>query len=318
MGVVRSGVAARRPRRVRVLTGDGVSLSCSDYGDRSACRTVVFLHGWCLSEMEWAHHIAFVKSRHGDAVRLISYDHRGHGRSQSAPTATYRVDQLADDLAYVLDELKATGPLTLVGHSLGGMVALEYLGRNPKPVDPDGLVLVGTAAGRLTERGLGRLLATPGLGGLCRLAERSPDQVIRMLGTPVCAALARLRVRGPAQQVALAEVITSALSTTTVGTAVGFVGGLRDFDAGTALASISARTVVISGSADVLTPAEHSVELAEAIPGAVHVCVPGAGHMLPQQAPQVVSQAIECVISAGPALMTMSSSITSGGKGIGA
>lgn len=311
---VRSGGAARRPRRVRVLADDGVRLSCSDYGDRSACHTVVFLHGLCLSRVSWARHVAYLTRRHGGAVRVISYDHRGHGRSQSAPTATYRVDRLADDLACVLDELKVTGPLTLVGHSLGTMVALEYLRRNARPVDPAGLVLVAGAAGRLTERGLGRLLATPGLGGLCRIVEHSPDQALRVLGAPVCAALGRWRVRGSAQRAALAEVTASALATTPAATAVGFLRGLRDFDATSVLGSIRARTVVISGSADVLTPPEHSVELAGAIPGAVHVCVCGAGHMLPQQAPHVVAQAIERTISAEPDLL--GSSIAFGGKGI--
>lgn len=295
-----AAVTACRPQRVRVLAGDGVRLSCSDYGGPRACHTVVFLHGWCLSEVEWAHHIETLKRRHGDAVRPISYDQRGHGRSQSAPTATYRVDQLADDLAYVLDELKVTGPLTLVGHSLGAMVALEYLRRHPKP---DGLVLVAGAAGRLTERGMGRLLATPGLGGLCRLAERAPGRAVRILGAPMCAALGRWRAAGSAPHTALSDVIASALATTPVATAAGFVRGLRDFDATSVLESIRSRTVVvISGSADVLTPPEHSVELANAIRGATHVCVPGAGHMLPQQAPHVVSQAIERAISAGPAL----------------
>jgi pimeloyl-ACP methyl ester carboxylesterase len=78
---------------------------------------------------------------------------------------SYRIDQLADDLAQVLIALDVTGPLTLVGHSMGAMTALAYLGRPAaeRPVEPHGLVLVATAAGKLAERGLGRLLATPPL-----------------------------------------------------------------------------------------------------------------------------------------------------------
>ena len=81
----------------------------------------------------------------------------------TAPTSTYVVEQLAADLADVLAALDVTGPLTLVGHSMGGMVALAYLGRPPadRPVEPHGVVLVATAAGRLAERGVARLLATP-------------------------------------------------------------------------------------------------------------------------------------------------------------
>ena len=47
---------------------------------------------------------------------------------------------------------------------------------------------------------------------------------------------------------------------------------------------------------DVLTPPAHGRELAEGILGAVHVCIPGAGHMLAQQAPHVVASAIDHVL----------------------
>ncbi len=51
----------------------------------------------------------------GRPVRIISYDHRGHGKSDVAAKRTYIVDQLADDLADVLEALDVSGPLTLVG-----------------------------------------------------------------------------------------------------------------------------------------------------------------------------------------------------------
>ena len=96
-------------------------------------------------------------------MRVISYDHRGHGTSARAPINTYRIDQLADDLAQVLTALEVTTPLTLVGHSMGAMTVLAYLGRPAaeRPVEPQGLVLVATAAGKLAERGLGGYWRSP-------------------------------------------------------------------------------------------------------------------------------------------------------------
>src|SRR5262249_27671395 len=106
---------------------------------------------------------------------------------------TYRPDQLADDLGHVLAALEIGGSVSFIGHSLGGMVALAYLARQRRhrPVDPDGLVLVATAAGRLAERGLGRLLATPGIVGLSRVLEHAPQPALRALSAPACAALCR-------------------------------------------------------------------------------------------------------------------------------
>jgi pimeloyl-ACP methyl ester carboxylesterase len=75
---------------------------------------------------------------------------------------TYRIDRLAADLDEVLTALNVTAPLTLVGHSMGAMAALAYLSRpaSERSVDPHGLVLVAAAAGKLAQRGLGRLLGT--------------------------------------------------------------------------------------------------------------------------------------------------------------
>jgi pimeloyl-ACP methyl ester carboxylesterase len=300
----------RRPRYLAVRTSDGIRLGCTEYGERTACRTIVFLHGLCLSQVSWTPHIAYMLRRHSGAVRVISYDHRGHGHSQHAPVGTYSIEQLNEDLAHVVAQLDINGSVTFVGHSLGAMVALGYLGRpaRERPVDPDGLVLVATAAGRLVEHGLGRLLATPGIGALCRLVEHAPEQALRALTTPVCGAIGKCWGCGHTQRATLAAVASAALMTTPASTAVGFLPALRTFDAYPTLGSIRARTVVVSGSADLLTPPVHARALAAAIPGAVHVCVPGAGHMLAQQAPHVVASAIDraiapqrCAISAARA-----------------
>lgn len=295
----RPGAHARSRERHHVITAaDGVELACRDYGDPTARRTVVFLHGLCLSQQSWAHHIAYVQRRYGAAVRVISYDHRGHGQSHPAPVSTYRPEQLADDLAHVTAALEIAGSTTFVGHSLGGMVALAYLARQrrQRPVDPDGLVLVATAARGLAERGLGCLLATPGIVGVSRVLEHAPQPALRAVSAPICAALCRCMGYGQTHRATLVAMTAAALLTTPTSTAVGFLPALRDFNVYPTLATIRARTVVISGTDDLVTPPVHSRELAEQIPGAVHVYVPGAGHMLAQQAPHVIASAIVDVL----------------------
>jgi pimeloyl-ACP methyl ester carboxylesterase len=298
--VARPAIAAhRRVCHGFITAGDGVRLDYTDYGDPTARSTVVFLHGLCLSRASWIRQISYLAHRYSGAVRVVSYDHRGHGQSQSAPVSTYRPEQLADDLAHVITQLEITGSVILVGHSLGAMVALSYLARqsHDRPVDPEGLVLVATAAGRLAERGLGRLLAIPGIDGLSRLLEHAPQQALRTLSGPACTTLGRCWGYSSAQRAALAAVASAALMTTPTATVIGFLPALRDFNTHLSLQAIRARTVVISGSADPITPPVHSRELAAQIPDAVHVCVPGAGHMLAQQAPHVVASAIDHVIA---------------------
>ena len=298
-GRVRSRHRSGRPcaRQLLVRTGDGVSLAVGDTGPPMAEHTVVFLHGLCLNQGSWERQIGYLVGRYGRSVRVISYDHRGHGRSAAAPMSTYRIEQLADDLARVLTVLNVTGPVTLVGHSMGGMTALAYLGRPAaeRPVEVAGLVLIATAAGKLAERGFARLLATPAPAALVGLVEHTPAYALHALAGPVCATLSRWRGQG--RSATVAATLVAALTTTPVATAVGFLPGLRAYNHYATLGSIRARTVVISGGADALTPPSHAADLAAGICGATHVHVDYAGHMLPQQAPHVINDAIRQTIA---------------------
>ncbi|OBK48159.1 alpha/beta fold hydrolase [Mycobacterium sp. 1081908.1] len=285
-----------------VIASDGVRLAVRDYGAAGARNhTVVLLHGLCLTQSSWALQVRHLVRRWGDSVRIITYDHRGHGRSTGADMHTYRIDRLAADLADVLRVLRVSGPLTLAGHSMGGMTALAYLGgpAADRPVEPQGLVLVATAAGRLAERGLGRLLATRATGALFDLVHHMPrratDQAINGLVRPVCEGL--IRYSGVERNGA-AAVTQSAIRTISLTTAAGFLPSLKRYDQYDALSAIAANTVVISGGADRTTPADHARDLAAAIPGATHLHRPTAGHMLLEEDAECVSEAIEGVMSA--------------------
>jgi pimeloyl-ACP methyl ester carboxylesterase len=286
-----------------IITSDGVRLAVRDYGSAGARdHTVVLLHGLCLTQSSWALQVRHLVRRWGDSVRIITYDHRGHGRSTGGGMHTYQIDRLAADLAEVLSVLRVTGPLTLAGHSMGGMTALAYLGRRAadRPVEPQGLVLVATAAGRLVERGLGRLLATRATGMLFDLVSRMPplatDQAINGVVRPVCEGLIRYSGAGRS---GAAAVTASAIHTISLTTVAGFLPSLKQYDQYHALASIAANTIVISGGADMTTPVEHARDMVAAIPGATHLHRPTAGHMLLEADSHCVSDAIDRVMGTG-------------------
>jgi len=287
-----------------VTTSDGVSLSVREYGSRDPAHTIVLLHGFCLTKDTWTIPIDHLLHRYGDSIRIISYDHRGHGDSAAAPMHTYRIDRLAADLADLLAALGVAGPLTLAGHSMGGMAALAYLGRpaGQQPVQPHGLILVASAAGKLAERGLGRFLANPATDIFYELAQHAPraaaEHAFRVLARPVCEVLVRYGGYGAASRDARVAASAATINATPVATKAGFLRALRHHDQYRTLSSITATTVVISGGADRLTPPAHAHDLAGGIPGAVLVHQPAAGHMLLNEAPRVISNAIISVIGA--------------------
>lgn len=276
------------PQTRLVSTTDGVQLVVTDQQpDGPVDHTVILLHGLCLTRRSWYRPGRRLRR---PGIRLIHYDHRGHGRSQSAPPCTYNPDQLAQDLAEVLTALQVSGPVTFAGHSMGGMAALSYMTRPAaqQPVKPCGLVLIGTAAGGLAEHGVGRLLAVPGLEPLIDLLDHVPHAISeRMIG-----ALARPLCDIVTHDKTLSAGLTDALHNTPACTALAFLRSLKTYDQREVLASISADTTVISGGADTLTPPTHAYEMASAIPGATHLHLPDAGHMLLHEAATIVSDAI--------------------------
>lgn len=293
------GVIVRRT----VLTSDGVELAVRDFHSRAATdHTVVLVHGFCLSQTSWNLQIRQLRRWCGERVRVISYDHRGHGLSGGARVATYRIDQLAMDLRNVLETLGVGGPVTLAGHSMGAMTLLAYLGlpAAERVVNPDGLVLVAGAAGQLCERGVGRLLAAPALGLLAEVLERAPhraaERAVRAIMLPVCEALSRVRGCPTTERHTLVSTVTDAVGRTPLTTAAGFLSSLKCFDAYATLPSITARTAVISGGLDVVTPPAHARDLVAGISGARGVTVATAGHMLLHEAANVVSETIASVI----------------------
>lgn len=293
--------AARSVQQI-ILTRDGVSLAVHDSGPADAEHTVVLLHGLCQGAGSWQVIAEKLRDLLGEWVRIIRYDHRGHGDSGCAPTRTYHVNQLADDLTDVLVALRVTGTLTVAGHSLGGMAAMTYCARSAdqQPVRPHGLVLVATAAGKLCERGLGRLLATPAPDFLATLVAHTPayaaEHALRALARPVCELISLCRGCPRTERRVLCAMCSAALATTTLSTATGFLPHLRRFDQSSVLGNIRAVTTILSGEADTVTPAVHADEMARAIPSARHRQFHGAGHMLLHERPMQIAEEIAAIV----------------------
>jgi acylglycerol lipase len=132
----------------------------------------------------------------GRGCVVHAYDHRGHGRSQGPRCHVDRFDQFLDDLGLVLDAVRSEHPelpITLVGHSMGGLVTLAFLAtRKPRissAVTSGAALSIGSvspvrvALARAARRVLPRLAIGSGIDpqGL----SRDPDVVRRYLADPL-------------------------------------------------------------------------------------------------------------------------------------
>ena len=108
------------------------------YTLKGAGPTTVLIHGWACNRRFWKEQIPALARSH----RVLALDLRGHGDSE-VPDHGYTLSQLAEDVHTLIGDI-GLGPVTVVGHSMGGMVAQEMALSYPD--DLSALVLVATTA----------------------------------------------------------------------------------------------------------------------------------------------------------------------------
>lgn len=104
----------------RLRRPDGTTIQVELFGPADAPQ-LILTHGWGNDSDSFY----YVKRQLSDRFRLICWDLPGHGRSTRAQNNDYSTERLAQDLRAVVD-MAAPGPVTLVGHSLGGMTVLTF------------------------------------------------------------------------------------------------------------------------------------------------------------------------------------------------
>ena len=122
----------------RTLPVNGVDLAWSEHG--TGGTTLVLCHGFTGSSYDFALEVDALATRR----RVVTLDQRGHGHSTKTGTlAGYTIQQLASDLAGFLDAVGG-GPVDLLGHSMGGRVAVTLVLERPELVRS--LILMDTSA----------------------------------------------------------------------------------------------------------------------------------------------------------------------------
>jgi pimeloyl-ACP methyl ester carboxylesterase len=276
-------------------THDGLELAVCARGPQEAPVTVVLAHCWTADMDDWHYQVRDLLEEFGNDVRILTWDHRGHGESGTAPLDGCTIENLGRDMASVIDAYAGSGRLVIAGHSIGGMATMALAEQRPDILGrTDGVLLVATSSGDLDSVTLGlpeagrwvkaqipRLLAARARLLSRRVRRRSPwieSQVVHrfLFGDPM-----RLRDCG---------LVIDQLINCPPATMEGFYRDFMTHDRAVSLAAFDGiPTRVLVGDRDVLTPVPHARTIATSIAGARLLIAPGAGHMLPLERDRLVS-----------------------------
>ncbi|MFF6875547.1 alpha/beta fold hydrolase [Streptomyces sp. NPDC012474] len=263
--------------------------------------TVVFSHGYCLSQDSWHFQRAALRG----VVRTVHWDQRSHGRSgrgvaQTRDDEPVTIEQLGRDLKAVIDAAAPEGPLVLVGHSMGGMTVMALADQYPELIRERvvGVAFVGTSSGRLGEVNYGLPVAgvnavrrvLPGvlkaLGQRAELVEKGR----RATADLFAGVIKRYSFASRDVDPAVARFAERMIESTPIDVVAEYYPAFNDHDKTEALVHFADLPVlVLAGVQDLVTPSEHSEAIADLLPDAELVLVPDAGHLVMLEHPEVVT-----------------------------
>ena len=213
--------------------------------------------------------------------RTLALDPPGHGRSKGLERG-FTMDECAEAALQVLDALNVHMPVVVLGTSWGGMIAPRIALRAPDRVR--GMVLFNTTAESATpfDRAKNTLLTWMlAIGALDKLVDRMNVSLIFSPET---------RRRKPELGAELSRNFRSWNRRGVINTVRAV---LVDRDSTLdALRNVKAPALVVSGKEDTILPSPHSRRIAEQLPKARHVEVPGAAHLVPLEAPEPANKLI--------------------------
>jgi pimeloyl-ACP methyl ester carboxylesterase len=253
--------------------------------DEGAGPVVLLVHGQPGTGGDWAQ-LATVLS---DGLRVVAPDRLGWG-GETRPAAG--LAQNADDLAARLDSLGIAGPVTAVGHSLGGAIVLWLTLRHPEKVGA--LVLVSSVGVSSAVSGVDRLLALPMVGdGIFRAGVATFRRALKATAK-VSGRAAELRLARELRDLPTVRAVLGDGVEPMVGRArESFLVEQRALVSETAslerlLGRVGVPTAVVHGASDRVVRLSAARILAARIPGAELVVLEG-GHLLPFDRPEKVA-----------------------------
>jgi pimeloyl-ACP methyl ester carboxylesterase len=254
----------------RLDSHDHGSIYVVETGEATA-PPIVLSHGVTLSVRTWFHQLELLPS---DGFRAIAYDHRGHGDSVLGD-AGHSLDALAEDVRTVLLALDLHDAI-LVGHSMGGVAVQSFVLQYPELARQRvrGIVLVST----LAKSPFGSR-STQMKARIERVFNRVPDSTVLWERKNLGFLAARIGFgKDPhPSHVELVRRMMHACASDTRRDAPRVLVGLDLTDK---LPTVELPTLVVGGTADVLTPPAYAEQLARLIPDSRLALLEDGGHML--------------------------------------
>ncbi len=251
------------------------------YSDTGVGLPVVLLHGFPFNSSIWHEQIRSLTGLY----RVITPDLRGFGKS-IAPAGVYEMDVLAADILALLDSL-GIQQCVLMGHSMGGYVALAAYKMFPDRIQALGLI--ASQAGADSEEARQNRLNT--VENVLKAGDKGARVVVDSM-------LPKMFAKDSTPEPEIVEEVTKIMLGTDVSGIVGALKGMAARpDSTPILPDMKIPVLLLSGDKDQLIPATKSETMASVIPNPTHIVVEDAGHLLMMEQPGATTEALKTFLA---------------------
>ena len=240
----------------------------TNYETKGSSKVVLFLHGWAdnLSTFQ------VLQDELSDEYQTVSVDLPGFGESQT-PSKAWTLDDYVNFINHFLEKTK-TQPAAIVGHSLGGTIAIR--GVATKSLTPKKIVLLA-AAGIRTNLGLRKTIF--------KLIAKTGKLLTKVFPWQI-----RNKLRNKLYKAAKSDMLIAGHMEDTFKKVV-------SQDVAADATKIKVPTLIIYGDKDTDTPPDYGQTFQRAIASSSLEIIPGAGHFVHHDEPEVVIEKIRKFIN---------------------
>jgi pimeloyl-ACP methyl ester carboxylesterase len=232
---------------------------------------LIFIHGWAASQKFWQYQARYFAAR----FRTVTYDLRGHADSEK-PVKGYMIPDHVHDLTHLIGQLHLSAPI-LVGHSFGGMIALQYALDHPRGVKA--LVLVGTSPHPFPSRWQ-RIQMTL-LGWVIRLSRAR------------AAEMTKGQLFAPNADTKLIEWVNTESLRTPTRVVLACFKAVKQFNVSDQISEIAVPSLLVRGEYDQTVAPALLKHMTSVMPHATRVVISGAGHNCMLEQPSRFNAALD-------------------------
>jgi proline-specific peptidase len=244
---------------------------------------LIFLHGWVNNWTTWKNEIEYFQKK---GYKTLTLDLRGHGKSQKpSDPKKYKLSVFAKDIEEIITK-ENISDFILIGHSMGGMIALKYIELFQKIKPAQALIISSSTSKKIIDEKIIKTIS-PFIKQVLEYIQKHPE-----INKKYFKHINNLDLSQYKNQPGF-YVFYKGLHNTSLNSVFSCLSSMFEFNTDNILKKINIPTLILTGENDMVIPKKHSIKLQKNIPTSELHIIKNGKHSITIDNPEKIIQKIE-------------------------